>query len=211
MESAWPEVTDAVAAAPYPVAVLPVDVDRAAAELRALEITTGSWLGAVVANSGGLTLDHGWLRVLGSGHGRLPSVVERLRTGGGLVVAHDVLGGRFGWWQGEQGGTPTIHYFSPDGLDWMDLEIGYRQWLHAALTGLLTRFYEELRWPGWETEVATLELDQGIAIWPPPWTTEGRDLSLTSRRPVPLAEIESLSEEFSRRIGPGTDFTVTFE
>ncbi|WP_255498993.1 DUF2625 family protein [Micromonospora sp. BL1] len=42
--------------------VLPVDSQQAAACLAALEITTRSWLGAVVANSGGLVIDHGWLR-----------------------------------------------------------------------------------------------------------------------------------------------------
>ena len=66
-QSAWSEISALVAAAPYPVEVLPVDPPQAAACLAALEISTGSWLGAVVANSGGLVIDHGWLRVLGVG------------------------------------------------------------------------------------------------------------------------------------------------
>ncbi|MET8267093.1 DUF2625 family protein [Micromonospora arida] len=64
-QSAWSEISALVAAAPYPVEVLPADPQRAGACLAALEITSRSWLGAVVANSGGLVIDHGWLRVLG--------------------------------------------------------------------------------------------------------------------------------------------------
>src|SRR5512139_473442 len=73
-QSAWTEVSAAVTAAPYPVDVLPADPARAEACLAALGISTRSWLGAVVANTGGLLVDHGWLRVLGGGHDGLPDV-----------------------------------------------------------------------------------------------------------------------------------------
>ncbi|MFG2040186.1 DUF2625 family protein [Dactylosporangium sp. NPDC048998] len=68
VDPAWPEVEAAVAAAPNPVVVLAADSRRADAELGLLQVTTRSWLGAVVHRSGGLVLDHGWLRVLGSGN-----------------------------------------------------------------------------------------------------------------------------------------------
>jgi Protein of unknown function DUF2625 len=130
-QSAWSEISALVAAAPYPVEVLPADPQQAAACLAALEIATGSWFGAVVANSGGLVIDHGWLRVLG------------------------------------------------------------------ALTG----FYEGLRWPGWEAEVASVALDQGISAWPPPWTREGKDLSAVSRKPIRLVELVSVHQDAARQLG----------
>jgi hypothetical protein len=203
-QSAWSEVAAAVSTAPYPLVVLPVDAERAAAELRTLEITTRSWLGAVVANTGGLTVDHGWLRVLGGGHAGLPGVAEQFAAGRGLIIAHDVLGGQFGWWRGAQGGSPTVHYFGPDTLQWLDLEVGYGDWLHGMLAGALTQFCDGLRWPGWETEVAALDLDHGISAFPPPWTAEGKDLSVVSRRPVPLAEIVAVNEDVVRQIFPGS-------
>ena len=201
-QSAWAEISALAAAAPYPVEVLPVDPERAAACLAALEITTRSWLGAVVANSGGLVIDHGWLRVLGGGHDGLPDVAaQRIPGTGGLVVAFDVLGGQFAWLQAEPDLRPTVHYFGPEDLAWHDLELGYGDWLEATLTGSLTGFYEGLRWPGWEAEVASVALDQGIHTWPPPWSSQGKDLSVVSRKPVPLAELVAFHEDAARQLG----------
>ncbi|MFI6258206.1 hypothetical protein F4558_003030 [Micromonospora profundi] len=190
-DPAWPEVEAAAAAAPYPVEVLAADARQADAELLRLQVTSRSWLGAVVHRSGGLVIDHGWLRVLGSGNKqrRLASLGEiNEGIGGGIVVAQDVLGGQFAWVAPAEA-TPTIRYFAPDTLRWEDCEIGYGQWLAAMLGGGVTGFYEEVRWSGWTDEVAACGLDQAIHTWPPPWTREGKDLSTVSRRPVPMSEM----------------------
>ncbi|MGC5030683.1 DUF2625 family protein [Micromonospora sp. DT229] len=201
-QSAWSEISALVGAAPYPVQVLAADPERAAACLAAVEITTRSWLGAVVANSGGLLIDHGWLRVLGAGYDGLPDVAAEMARGAGrLVVAFDVMGGQFAWLQAEPGVRPTVHYFGPEDLTWQDLELGYGDWLEVMLTGAMTEFYEGLRWPGWEAEVASIALDQGIHTWPPPWTSEGKDLSAVSRKPIRLAELVSVQQEFARQLG----------
>ncbi|MEU4479371.1 DUF2625 family protein [Micromonospora sp. NPDC023966] len=201
-QSAWSEISALAAAAPYPVEVLPADPQQAAACLAALEITTRSWLGAVVANSGGLVVDHGWLRVLGGGHDGLPDVAAEMVPGAGrLVVAFDVMGGQFVWSQAEPGVRPTVHYFGPEDLAWQDLELGYGDWLEAMLAGAMTQFYEGLRWAGWEAEVASVALDQGISAWPPPWTREGKDLSAVSRKPIRLAELVSVHQDAARQLG----------
>ncbi|MFG1989540.1 DUF2625 family protein [Actinoplanes sp. NPDC048988] len=197
-QPAWPEISALVAEAPCPVEVLPADPRRAADCLAALEISTRSWLGAVVANSGGLVVDHGWLRVLGGGHDGLPGVAVEA---GRLVVAYDVMGGQFAWLPAEPGARPTIHYFGPDDLTWQDLELGYGDWLEAMLTGALHGFSAGLRWPGWEAEVAGVALDQGISAWPPPWTREGKDLAAVSRKPIPLAELVSVHHDMARQLG----------
>ncbi|WP_199485388.1 DUF2625 family protein [Actinomadura craniellae] len=118
-----------------------------------------------------------------------------------LVVGHDVLGGQFAWVPAEPGAPPTIHYFGPDDLGWQNLEQGYADWLYAVLAGSLTRFYETLRWPGWETEVAALGLDEGIHTWPPPSTVEGEDLSKVSRKAVLMAGLVSFHHEMARQLG----------
>ncbi|MGC4784918.1 DUF2625 family protein [Micromonospora zamorensis] len=201
-KSEWAEISALVAAAPYPVEVLPADPERATACLTALEITTRSWLGAVVANSGGLVIDHGWLRVLGGGHDGLPDVTAEMDADDGrLIVAYDVMGGQFAWLPAEPGARPTVHYFGPEDLAWHDLELGYGDWLHAMLAGAVTQFYEGLRWPGWEAEAASVALDEGISALPPPWTREGKDLSVVSRKPIRLAELVSVHQEFARQLG----------
>jgi hypothetical protein len=73
--------------------------------------------------------------------------------------------------------------------------------LEAMLAGAMTKFYEGLRWPGWEAEVAGVALDQGISALPPPWTREGKDLSTVSRKTVRLAELVSVHHEFARQLG----------
>lgn len=193
-DPAWPEIEAAVAAAPYSVMVLDADPRRADDELMNLQVTTRSWLGAVVHHTGGLVIDDGWLRVLGAGNsGRrlasLSAVNERMA--GGLIVAQDVLGGQFAWAPAASG-EPTISYFSPDALRWEDCEMGYGRWLAAMLGGGATGFYETLRWRGWAAETVGCRLDQAISLWPPPWTKEGKDVKTVSRRPVPMAEVMAM-------------------
>ncbi|MET9001102.1 DUF2625 family protein [Amycolatopsis sp. NPDC004169] len=197
---AWDEVAAAIAAAPYPVTVLETDGGRAAHCLRELRITTTSWLGAVVGHTGGLLIDHGWLRVLGSGAGALPGILERAEPGSGILpVAYDVLGGSYVWAANPEG-RPTVHYFGPDVLEWQDLGQGYAAWLHAVLAGSLDRFYETLRWPGWPDEVGAVAADQGIHTFPPPWTVEGKDLATVSRAVVPLPELVSVHQHAARQL-----------
>jgi uncharacterized protein DUF2625 len=201
-QSAWAEIVPVLAAAPAPVEVLPADPQRAAACLAALGMTTRSWLGAVVSNAGGLVADHGWLRVLGCGYDGLPDVVAAtdIETGR-LVVAYDVMGGQFAWFKAGPDATPTVHYFGPDELSWQDLGLGYGDWLEAMLTASPAEFYDTMRWPGWETEIAALALDQGISTMPPLWTKEGKDVSRTSRRAIPLAELVSVHHDVARQLG----------
>lgn len=200
--NAWDEVAPAIAAAPYPVRALSPDPDRAAEGLALLGITTRSWLGAVVANTGGLLIDHGWLRVLGSGGEGLPDVTAEADPAlGGLIVAYDVLGGTFAWVPAGPDAKPTVHYFGPDTLDWQDLEQVYSDWLHAVLAGSMTGFYESLRWPGWEAEVGALAPDRGLTVWPPPFSAEGKDLGAATRGGAPLLEVAAFLQDAALQLG----------
>jgi hypothetical protein len=196
----WEEVSAAIIAAECSIAVLPRNAAHAANCLSGLGISDQSWLGAVVAHTGGLLLDDGWLRVLGSGAPSLPDILAAAdRKSAYLPVGHDVLGGQFVWTPNESG-RPTVHYFGPDALEWHDLELGYAEWLGAMLGGALDGFYETLRWPGWAEEVAACRPDQGIHTFPPPWSKEGKDLASVSRRVVPIAELISLHEDTARQL-----------
>ena len=205
-ETTWSEVAAAIEAAPYPMEILSADPTAASDCLTALGMTTKSWLGALVANSGGLVADHGWLRILGSGHTGLPDVASAAQIAQKrLVVGFDVMGGQYAWFQPEPADKPTVHYFGPDTLDWQNLGQGYADWLYAVLAGSLTGFYETLRWPGWEQEVALLTLDQGISVWPPPWSAEGNDVGAASRKAIPLAQLVAFYEDTAVQLGSATD------
>ncbi len=129
--------------------------------------------------AGDLVLDGGWLRV---------SLGDERPCG--LIVATDVLGGVFALRDNR------IHYFAPDTLEWEDLEFDLETWLAWLGSGSLDGFYHDLRWPGWEQEVAALEPGQGIAVYPFLWSEEAQqDLAATARRPAPLTELRTLNTE----------------
>ncbi|MCE5289239.1 MAG: DUF2625 domain-containing protein [Nocardiaceae bacterium] len=206
-DSAWPDVCAEVENATTTVSVLPVDRLRGRRLCERIGVTEYSTLGALVMNTGGLVIDHGWLRVLGGGGSGLPDVVEAsgLDDGlvpAGLIVAHDAVGGRFAIDGGGLGIQPgEVCYWGPDTLQWMGIGAGHSSFVSWALNGGLTDFYAYLRWQGWESEASNLGLDEGLSIWPPPFTKEGgRDLGAASRRPIPFNELVAFYLDTARQL-----------
>jgi len=176
--------------ASLPVELLPPSADRDAVLLE-LQVTTRSPLGAMAHGSGGILVDGGWLRMLGSGHPRLGrnlAVWNRERSDGFLLVADDVVGGFFainGGAFGEDLGV--IHYLAPDTLAWESLGMGHTAFMQWAFSDGLRAFYRDLRWEGWEAEVAALDGDSCFSFYPFLFTEQG-STQTSSRRPVPVAE-----------------------
>jgi hypothetical protein len=167
-EPAWPWIEQLVTEATS-ARLLPCDTARADAALLAMQITVRSPLGALVHGSGGLLVDHGWLRLLGSGSAELPRSVPAWNTNGSglLLVADDVVGGFFAINGGAlDGKTVEVFHLAPDTLRWESLECGYTDFLAFVLSPALAKFYESSRWPGWQSEVATLGGDQAFMIYP---------------------------------------------
>jgi hypothetical protein len=212
-DPAWPLVREWIAAASNPVEVLPAsDPDRSRA-LEELQVTTRSPMGAVVYETGGLLIDGGWLRMLGSGHPRLPRTLPGWNKGRTwseeqsppplLVVADDVVGGSFAINGGALDGPPGhVHYFAPDRLQWESLDRGYSDFLQWALRGGLEKFYEGQRWPKWSADVAMLAGDQAFSIYPFLWA-QGPPIEERDRRPVPMAELFGAQLDIQRQLGGG--------
>ncbi|AZP15282.1 DUF2625 domain-containing protein [Streptomyces aquilus] len=219
-EPAWPELKETLEASPVCVEVLPADSDLGTASILQLQVTARSYLGAVVLHCGGLLVDDGWLRVFGSPYGgpapETPSLARvnlfpeafdpAWRPEPGLVVAHDVLGGVFALngaapaRAGRPGAPGEVVYFAPDSLRWEALGVGHSTWLAWLVSGALDDFYAGLRWPGWREEVRALTGDQGLSLFPPLWSAEGRqDLSATSRRAVPMKELLGVARDSCRQ------------
>lgn len=68
------------------------------------------------------------------------------------------------------------------------------------MRGGATEFYRELRWPGWEEEVAALSLDEGISVYPFLFTEEGRNIATAARKAVPFRELLYLNEHMAKSL-----------
>ncbi|MDP5315941.1 DUF2625 family protein [Streptomyces poriferorum] len=84
-DPAWPVLQEGFANSSVPVEVLPGDPGQGRACLLQLQVGARSALGALVLHSGGLVVDHGWVRVLAgapSGAAGLPGLARVNRYDG---------------------------------------------------------------------------------------------------------------------------------
>lgn len=212
-DPAWPELE--AAARGDGVRVLPVADEQGRDVLYRLQVTARSGLGALALHCGGILVDGGWLRLLGGGAPGMPDLATANGLGdpaegrpqpGAMFVAVDVLGGRFAI---DGGGLRVamgkVCYFGPDTLGWQNLDIGHHDFVMGMLNGAASRFYEDLRWPGWQDEVAGVATGEGLALHPPPFTEQGKDVAAASRRPVPLGELFAFYDDAARQLAQNPD------
>jgi hypothetical protein len=209
-DPAWPLVESWLAESERDVVVVGTDRPEAEKTLLRLQVSTRSVLGAVVLHCGGLALDHGWIRILGSGAEGFPglsawnwggAVVEGETVEGALVAANDVLGGVFAINDTAFSGEPgEIFYFAPDSLEWEPLGVGHSDFVAWAITGDLAAFYERFRWPGWEDEVAVVPFDAGIFFYPLLIMKESKPISHASRSVVSLRDLWRCYRDASRQL-----------
>jgi hypothetical protein len=188
-DPALPVVREWVANAARPVELLPPSADRGELLVRT-QVTTRSPMGAVVHETGGILVDHGWLRILGSGHPRLTRTLpgwNQDRGNGFYLVADDAVGGFFVINGGTLGTDPgNLYYFAPDSLEWEPLGFGYSVFLQWVFSEKYSQFSEGLRWLGWESAVAALSGDRCVMSYPPLWTKESANSP--KRFEVPVEE-----------------------
>ncbi len=206
--TAWDVLWGLIEAAPFDVEVIPPS-DRAEKDTDALGLVSGSLLGSIILNTGGLILDHGWLRLLGSNSVRMGRSLrdwnERLglRGEGMLVIGDDALGGFFalngGLLPGERG---EAFYFAPDTLAFEAMGCGHSALVQFLLGPGMASFYEEQRWAGWEAETQRLAGDRAIFVHPPVFA-EGPPIAERRRGAVPLSEIITLHRQNLAEFSPG--------
>lgn len=157
------------------VQVLPRSPKRADEELLRLQISTKSPVGAIVFETGGILVDDGWLRILGSGSMKLnrgmmewnkgKSYINEGEKGGFLLVAEDVIGGYFAINAGELGDEiGKIYFFAPNTLRWESLECGYSEFINWAFNGDLSLFYEAYKWDTWKEDVTAIDGNQVYSL-----------------------------------------------
>ncbi|MBC9915331.1 DUF2625 domain-containing protein [Chitinophaga varians] len=197
-EPGWEHVTAWIDSATNKVEVLPVTESKARETLYEAQVTTRSPMGAIVFNSGGILVDHGWIRILGSGHPKLNRTLHTWNVGktlfkegnaGFILVADDAAGGFFAINGGGLGkDMGKTYYFDPAALAWEPLDLTYTQFLLFCFEGDLAAFYQDLRWKDWQQDVSTLDGNQVFNFFPMLYTTEGKDVNKVSRSKVPIEE-----------------------
>ena len=182
--------------------ILPPSADRERV-LLATQVTTHSTLGALAYETGGVLIDCGWLRFLGSGHSKLTRNLAEWNEGrshGFYLVADDAVGGFFVVNGGAFGEQRDVYYWAPDNLEWESLGFGFTQFFQWALTSSLADFYQDLRWLTWLEDLANLPGDGCFAFAPFLWTQEG-SVTESIRRPVPVTEAFDLKVDIVRQLG----------
>jgi hypothetical protein len=204
-EPAWPLVKSWISEASNPIEVLPPDLAMRNQMLLDVQVGTRSSMGAILYESGGLLIDHGWLRFLGSGHARLPRslpewnrarvTISQDGAPSFFLIADDIVGGFFALNGGAFGASAgQVFYFAPDALRWEPMSgMGYSQFLVWSLGPSLDKFYRSLRWKGWASEAAALRGDQAFSFYPFLWTKEGKQIERCSRKACPVDEIFALN------------------
>jgi hypothetical protein len=200
----WPIVKEWIGKATNKVEILPVNRQKADSALYQSQVTTRSPMGAVIYETGGILVDKGWIRILGSGSERLNrSLMEWnkgksfFRTGESpsfLLVADDILGGFFAVNAGgiEKENLGKVYYFAPDNLTWMNTDLGYSDFLIFCFQGDLKKFYEGFRWENWEKDIEGVNGSQGIYCYQTLSTSEGKDINTVSKKSVPVQELWDL-------------------
>ncbi|SHE58628.1 Protein of unknown function DUF2625 [Pedobacter caeni] len=210
-DPAWPMVQEWIETANNKVEILAVDPEKAKDALFHTQVTTRSPMGAVIYMTGGMLIDDGWIRILGSGSPKLNRSLPDWNKGKAfeefgdavpfLIVADDALGGSFVLNGGGLGDDPgMIYYFAPDTLSYEPLDLSYSEFLTFCFDNDLDSFYKGFRWKDWRTEVSDMPGDKAFSFFPFLWTVQGKDIEKNSREPVPAEELYHLNLSFREKL-----------
>ncbi|MCY9584689.1 DUF2625 domain-containing protein [Paenibacillus alvei] len=198
-EQTWKEILQLFENGNNRINVLSADPVRGKNTGAILQVSERSYIGAIARHSGGVLVDGGWIKLLGSGNdavfGDLLSWngfgddIGIMPLHGACMIAYDLAGGFFALNGGcfESEGN-HVYYFAPDTLEWENTELLYSDFCEWLANGDLALFYRTFRWNGWEKDIAALKRNEAISYFPPLWTEEG-SAEHSSRKAVPVADL----------------------
>lgn len=211
-DPAWPMVKEWIELAKNKIEILPRNQQQAETSLINTQVTTRSPMGAIIYETGGLLIDNGWIRILGSGSDRMKRSLPEWNKGKTfthygeappfLLVADDAIGGLYainGGFFGQDAGN--IYYFAPESLEWLPMEIGYTQFLLFCFETDMDEYYEGLRWKNWKDDVEKISGDYAYSFFPFLWTAEGKDINNTTKALIPVEEAYSFNMDAKRTLG----------
>ena len=210
-KNAWPSLAQLFNTAKNKVEVLQADTLSSRAELLKMQVSLNSSLGCLVFMTGGVLVDDGWIRIIGSGSRRMERKMTAWNEGKtlanasgrplSLLIADDAIGGFFLLNEGEFGtDTGSIYYLSPDNLEYEPLGIDYTGFIYFCCNNDLEKFYEGYRWKTWRKDVSALPADKMFHFYPYLFTKEGKDIEHNERGVVPVEEQYSFTIEMSKQL-----------
>ena len=183
-----------------PYEVLPADPVKSKEALYQMQVSTRSMMGAIIYYTGGILVDNGWIRILGSGNAKLTRSLPAWNKGKTygkigerpdyLLIADDAVGGFFALNAGGLGAeSGKVYYLAPDELKWDCLHISYFDFVNFCLVGNLAKFYTGLRWSTWKADMPKASGDEGFLLNPYPWTNEGKEIDRDSKKVMPMQQL----------------------
>ncbi len=208
----WTLVEEWINTAKNKVVVLSADPIKAKDALYKTQVSTRSPMGAIIYMTGGILIDDGWIRILGSGSPKLDRTLPDWNKGKSLedfgdaasflLIADDAIGGFFLLNNGELGTDfGNVFYFSPDNLEYEPLNLTYSEFLLFCFNYDLDLFYEGNRWLNWQYEVSKLDGNTVFNFYPFLWTKEGKDINKNSRKTIPVEEQYNFNLDMRKQIG----------
>ncbi|SEQ93820.1 DUF2625 domain-containing protein [Pedobacter rhizosphaerae] len=199
-DPAWPLVKKWIDSAKNKVEILELDSAKAKDALYNAQVSTYSTLGSIIYNTGGIMVDNGWIRILGSGSARLNRSVPEWNKGKTitefgdkpdyLLVADDAAGGFFAINYGAFGADlKNVYYLAPNSLNWEPLGAGYSEFILFCFDSDLSKFYKGLRWSSWDQFIANLDGNKSYSFRPYLWAKEGTDIEKCTRKLVTTEEL----------------------
>ena len=138
----WERLRSWIAAGSNNVQICVGSTDRGHKVISRLHLNSSSTLGMIALNTGGLVIDNGWIKLLGSGCSSIQGDLltwnilddgkETFRLEEALLMGYDVLGGFFAV-NGRgisSSGLYNVFYRAPDTLRWEDCEKDYLSFIY---------------------------------------------------------------------------------
>jgi len=193
------------------IEILPKNPEKADTALYRTQVTTRSPMGAIIYETGGILIDHGWIRILGSGSEILTRDLPSWNKGKSfdqygeimpfLLIADDAMGGFFALNGGAFGHQDLgkVYYFAPDNLKWEPLNITYTDFIFWAFNGDIDQFYSGYRWENWKEDVEKMGPDRAMIFYPYLWSKYDNFNDL-SRKDVPISEMWTIQINFRNQL-----------
>jgi hypothetical protein len=190
LDPGMPHVLEWLANGVVPYEILPkaFDSDKI---LHQTQVTIKSPMGAIVYETGGILIQGGWIKILGSGHEKIPRTLptwNKNRTDGYYLFADDFVGGFYAINGGVFGPNHGIvYYWAPDSLEWISMEMNYSNWITWCVSDNCMEFYMDLRWESWQKDLLDSSPEKCVSFYPFLWTKEG-SIDNSHRGLIPIQE-----------------------
>lgn len=184
MQNFWNEIKEIIKCSKKDIQILEVDHEKLSEIIEKVQLKEGSALESIIRNTGGIIIEN-WIRIYGAGKCQFLEKNQKFPFSN-IVIAEDIMGGIFAFLN-----HGTIGYFTPDTLEWEDLEISYSQFVLWCINGDTDTFYQSFRWNGWKEDIKNIRLDEGVFVYPFLWT-EGNHINQRKKKFINFDEIMNL-------------------